>query len=106
MICPICDAEIYEIGQGNEDWIDTYYYCCSMKPFYHMYKSNYDETVYLVNNGKLVINNNFWNSFLNKMVLVTITYQGKSIEINKIPEFDPKDIENFIKIAVNNMAFL
>lgn len=104
--CPICDAEIYETGYSDFDWNEQYYYCCSMKPFYHMYKANNEETLYMINNGKIVINTDIWTPRDGDEPRVTIIYKDKSIELNKMPEFDPKEIEAFIKAAVNNIAFL
>lgn len=107
--CPICDAEIYEMGYSSDDWNESYWYCCSMKPFYHMYKANNEETLYMVNDGKMVIETGFKYGPIitgKPFPRITITYKGNSIELNKVPEFDPKEIEGFIKAAVNNLAFL
>ena len=104
--CPICDDVIHEIDNG-EDWVDSYYYCCSMEPFYHMYKLSNDEELFLCNEGKIVIDT---GDIFHKQNIITITYKSNdkedSIVLTSLPYWDPKELPAFIKAAVNNIAFL
>lgn len=113
--CPICDKVIYETS--DEDYGDGFYYCCSMKPFYHMYKANMREEIYYCNEGSIVtefslsLNYNISSQQYEEESKTTIIYKHKTkgqqiITLSKLPEFDPKELPAFLKAAVNNIAFL
>jgi len=107
--CPICENDAYLIDNSLDGFMSAYYYCCSMQPFYHIYKANNEEILYYCNTGRIVINMNMWDLYdLNPKV--EIIYTGGTIEekvqLSSLPEFDAKQLPMFIKTAVRNVAFL
>lgn len=106
VFCPICDQPVFET-EDLDDWDSTYYYCCGVKPFYHMWKNSTAEEVFLCNEGKIILDTG--DIFMTHKIC-TIVYKNKgredSIVLTSIPEFDPKELPGFIKAAVNNVAFL
>ncbi len=101
--CPICDKIIWSIGGGDEDYYSPSYYCSSLEPFYHVYKLSDEEEVFMCDNGKLIYDTG--DIFMTHKI-TTIIYKDKSVVINEIVEFNPKELPGFIKAAVNNIAFL
>lgn len=111
-LCPICD-ELAKHVTDEDCYTDSYYYCCSMKPFYHMYKANNEEQLYLCNEGKIVVDSNIWTRVysgypnnIEPIPKVLIQYKNEFIRIHTLPEFDMKNLSAFIKAAINNVAFL